>query len=259
MSISIALEAGVMSLGFNRPEKKNALTAAMYLDMTRALEQAEADDAVRVILFHGSEVAFTAGNDLEDFLKAPPASQDAPAFRFIRAISQVAKPIVAAVCGPAVGLGTTMLLHCDLVYAAETAKFSLPFTALGLVPEAAATLLLPMFAGHPLAAEKLLLGETFGAAEAQRLGLVGKLMPAAEVLPYARLQADKLVALPEPSLRITKRLMKQGQADAVAARMADEASEFIALLRAPEAKEAFAAFFERRKPDFAQFGRGERS
>ncbi len=252
MDILTSTDQHIKRIGFNRPDKKNAITAAMYIEMSEALRAGEADEDVRVFLFHGSEQLYTAGNDLDDFLKNPPADQDAPAFRFIRDISLVTKPIVAAVCGPAVGLGTTMLLHCDLVYAGDNAKFSMPFTPLGLVPEAASSLLLPLLAGHQRAAEKLLLGEAFGAAEAAQMGLVSKVLPPAEVLAFAQQQAGRLAALPIPSLRITKRLMKAGPAEEVATRMAQEAREFTALLRAPEAKEAFAAFFERRKPVFNQ-------
>src|SRR6185437_8733019 len=152
---------GVMTIALNRPEKKNAITSAMYQTMADALADAQEDAAVRAILIRGSENVFSAGNDLEDFMKSPPSSEDAPVLQFLRRISGAEKPIVASVAGVAVGIGTTLLLHCDMVYAAESATFSLPFSQLGLCPEAASSVLLPRLAGYPLAAEKLLLGEAF--------------------------------------------------------------------------------------------------
>src|SRR5476649_571278 len=195
---------GVLCITINRPARKNALTAAMYQDMADAFFDAENDPAVRVVLIRAVGDTFSAGNDLEDFMKAPPANQDAPVFQFLRRISTAQKPVVAAVTGGAVGIGTTMLLHCDLVYAASTAKFALPFVQLGLCPEAASSLLLPRIAGYQRAAEKLLLGEPFDAAEALAMGIVNKVLPPAELLAYATAQARKLIALPAASLRVTK-------------------------------------------------------
>ena len=163
------------------------------------------------------------------------------------------KPIIAAVAGPAVGIGTTLLLHCDLVYAAENAKFSMPFSQLGLCPEFASSLLLPQLAGGRRAAEKLLMGEPFLAAEAAAMGLVNRILPADELLPFVAAQAAKLAALPASSVRTTKRLMMASGVEAIQARIAEENSAFSAMLRAPEAKEAFAAFFEKRKADFSRF------
>lgn len=245
---------GVATIALSRPAKKNALTAPMYQAMADALRAFEADPSVRCIVVHGSAEAFTAGNDLEDFLKAPPLGDDAPVFQFLTALPACSKPLVAAVAGPAVGVGTTMLLHCDLVYAADNARFALPFSQLGLCPEAASSLLLPMVVGHQRAAEKLLLGEPFGAEEAREMGLVNKVLPAAETIGYALAQAAKLARLPAASLRATKRLMKQGLGDAVAQRMRDEGAEFRAMLTAPAAREAFSAFLEKRKPDFTRLG-----
>jgi enoyl-CoA hydratase/carnithine racemase len=244
---------GVMTIVFNRPDKKNAITSAMYQAMTDALAQAEDDASVRAILLRGSAGVFSAGNDLEDFMKAPPVSENAPVLQFLHRISAAQKPVVASVAGVAVGIGTTLLLHCDLVYAADTATFSLPFTQLALCPEAASSLLLPRFAGHQLAAEKLLLGEPFDAREAHRMGIVNRLLPAGEVDAFAFAQAAKLAGLPASSLRVTKMLMKRSGEHEVVERMKEEVVHFGKMLLAPEAREAMTAFFHKRKPDFRQF------
>ncbi len=253
MDILVERADGVLTLTFNRPEKKNAITAAMYQTLADALVGAQTDTTVRAILLRGSAGIFSAGNDLEDFSKSPPVGENAPVFQFLRAISTAEKPLVAAVDGVAVGVGTTLLLHCDLVYAADTAMFSLPFTQLGLCPEAASSLLLPRVAGYQLAAEKLLLGEAFDAREAHRMGLVNRLLPAAEVAAFAQRQALKLAALPASSLRVSKALMKRASQHELQTQMTDEALHFARMLLAPEAREAFKAFFEKRKPDFSQF------
>jgi enoyl-CoA hydratase/carnithine racemase len=253
MDILIERTDGVMAIGLNRPDKKNAITPAMYQQMAVALGEAETDPTVRAILLHGSESIFSAGNDLEDFMKTPPSATDAPVFQFLRRLSTASKPVVAAVAGPAVGIGTTLLLHCDLVYAAENARFSLPFAQLGLCPEAASSLLLPRLAGYQRAAEKLLLGEVFDAREAADMGIVNRILPLAQLKDFALQQARKLASLPASSLRVTKALMKGAGADAIDARMVEEAGHFGAMLRAPEAREAFTAFFAKRKPDFTQF------
>jgi enoyl-CoA hydratase/carnithine racemase len=253
MDILVERAEGVLTIAFNRAEKKNAITAAMYQTMADALGAAREESAVRAILMRGSAGIFSAGNDLEDFMKSPPMGENAPVFQFLRAISTADKPVVAAVAGAAVGIGTTLLLHCDLVYAADTATFSLPFTQLGLCPEAASSLLLPRVAGYQAAAEKLLLGEAFDAREAQRMGFVNRLLPAAEVDAFAFAQAAKLAALPASSLRVTKTLMKRASQHELHAQMTDEAVHFGKMLLAPEAREAFQAFFEKRKPDFRQF------
>ncbi|KQR84696.1 enoyl-CoA hydratase [Burkholderia sp. Leaf177] len=244
---------GVLSITINRPARKNALTAEMYQTMADAFFDAENDPSVRVVLIRAAGDTFSAGNDLEDFMKAPPSKPDAPVFQFLRRISTAQKPVVAAVNGGAVGIGTTMLLHCDLVYAASTAKFVLPFVNLGLCPEAASSLLLPRIAGYQRAAEKLLLGEPFDANEAANMGIVNRVLSAEEVGDFAFAQARKLAALPPASLKATKALMKNGHADEISAQMAKEAVYFANMLTAPEAKEAFTAFFEKRKPDFSRF------
>lgn len=257
MSIRTTIDQGILTIEFDRIDKKNAITAAMYQAMADALKSAATDPSVRVILFRGKPEIFTAGNDLEDFLQRPPAggadAEKAPVFQFLYQISHAEKPVVAAVSGAAVGIGTTLLLHCDLVYASETAKLSLPFVSLGLCPEAASSLLLPKLVGYQRAAEKLLLGEAFGAQEALEIGLVTRVVAAAELDAFALQQAKKLAALPASSLRETKRLMKGNDVAAVEKKMAEEGELFRRLLVAPEAKEAFTAFFEKRKPDFTKF------
>lgn len=253
MELLITKEQHVLTLQFNRPAKKNAITGAMYQQMADALKAAEDDVAVRVILFAGSAHIFTAGNDLDDFMHHPPTSADSPVYQFLWQLSHAGKPIIAAVAGAAVGIGTTMLLHCDLVYADTTARFSMPFVQLGLCPEAASSLLLPQLAGYHRAAEKLLLGEAFFAEEAVQIGLVNRVLEADQLMPFARAQASKLVALPAASLRATKRLLKSTQLAAIDAQMLAEGQSFGAMLAAPEAREAFAAFFDKRKPDFSQF------
>ena len=246
-------DAGVLSICFNRPHKKNAITAAMYQALADAIKEGEADPAVRVMLFAGSTEVFTAGNDLEDFRDHPPQGENSPVFRFLYAIAHAKKPLIAAVAGPAVGIGTTMLLHCEAVYAGDNAKFVLPFAALGLCPEAASSLLLPAIAGYQRAAEKLLFGEPFGAEEAREMGIVNQVLPAAELLAHAQARAKKLAQMPASSVRVTKALMRGAQIKAVEAQSAEELAHFRKMLGSPEAKEAFAAFFERRKPDFSQF------
>ena len=249
------VEAGVMTLTFNRVDKKNSITRAMYAALADGLERAAQDAAVRVALIQGDATVFSAGNDIGDFQNAPadpgPREQQ-PVWRFLRAIATFPKPIVAAVCGPAVGVGTTMLLHCDLVYAGDNAAFALPFVNLGLVPEAASSLLLPQMLGYHRAAEALLLGEPFMAEAALEVGLVNRVLPPTECNAAAQQQARKLAAKPLASLVETKRLMKGSQQAAVLARMDEEGQLFGRMLHEPAAREAFAAFAERRKPDFSK-------
>jgi enoyl-CoA hydratase/carnithine racemase len=255
MDILSSKADGILTIEFNRPERKNAITSAMYQAMADAINDGEKDTAVRAILIVGKPEIFTAGNDLDDFLHGAreTALEDRPVYRFMVALSGASKPVVAAVAGAAVGIGTTLLMHCDLVYAADNAKFSMPFSQLGLCPEFASSMLLTQIAGYPRAAEKLMLGEAFLAQEALDMGLVAKVLPVAELHAFARGQAAKLVALPASSVRATKQLMKSSRNDAVKAKMAEENKFFGAMLSAPEAKEAFTAFFEKRKPDFSKF------
>jgi enoyl-CoA hydratase/carnithine racemase len=251
--IAISRDGSVLTIAFNRPAKKNAITAAMYQAMADTLKAADGDAGVRVVLVEGGPDIFTAGNDLEDFLNNPPAGNDSPVFQFLYNISHAKKPIIAAVAGAAVGIGTTMLLHCDAVYAAENARFALPFASLGLCPEAASSLLLPALAGYQRAAEKLMFGEPFDVNEARDMGLVNKILPAAELAAFARARAQKLASLPAGAVRTTKSLMKGAHQKAVEAQMTDEGAHFRKMLSSPEAKEAFSAFLEKRKPDFSKF------
>ncbi|MBT9505264.1 enoyl-CoA hydratase [Rhodoferax sp.] len=243
---------GVMTITLNRVDKKNSITSAMYAAMADALEQAQNDAAVRVVVFQGHETIFSAGNDIGDFLNGPASTQESPVFRFLRGISTFPKPVLAAVCGPAVGIGTTMLFHCDLVYAGDNAAFSMPFVNLGLCPEAASSYLAPQLMGYSRAAEALLLGEPFMAEAALEMGLISRIVPPTEAAALAQRQAQKLAAKPLSSLIETKRLMKKGQVNIVAERMAEEGASFGRLLREPAAREAFTAFMEKRKPDFSK-------
>ena len=250
--ILIHAESGVMTITFNRVEKKNSISTAMYATMADALVEAEKSSAVRVVVFQGHEAIFSAGNDIGDFLNGPPSTQESPVYRFLNAISTFSKPVLAAVCGPAVGIGTTMLLHCDLVYAGDNAAFSMPFVNLGLCPEAASSLLVPQMMGYHRAAEALLLGEPFMAEAALEVGLVNRVLPPLEANNYAQAIAKKLAAKPISSLVETKRLMKKGLATTVKAQMSEDRASFGRMLREPAAKEAFSAFLEKRRPDFTQ-------
>jgi enoyl-CoA hydratase/carnithine racemase len=244
---------GVLRLTLARPEKKNALTLAMYEALTAAFDGAATDPAVRVVLLHGEGGAFTAGNDLFDFLSDPPAGEDSPVFRFLRTVSTFPKPTLAAVAGPAVGIGTTVLLHCDLAWAAPSARFSLPFVNLGLVPEAASSLLLPSTVGPKRAAEWLLLGEAFGAEEATRAGLVNGVVPEEDLLDHAMGRARALAQKPPEAVRLTKALLRRPHTTAVAEALGEEGRSFVARLASPEAQEALTAFLEKRPPDFSRF------
>ncbi len=243
-------ENGVMTLTINRVARKNSLTAAMYTQLADLLAQAQADDAVRVVVLQGDEAVFSAGNDIADFLNHPPEGEDAPVFRFLRQLAAFPKPLVAAVCGPAVGIGTTMLFHCDLVYAGDNAAFSMPFVNLGLCAEGASSLLAPQMFGYHRAAEALLLGEAFYAEAALEVGLVNRVLPPSETHAYAQAVARKLAAKPLTSLVATKLLMKKGQQAQVTQAMSDEGVVFARMLQEPAAKEAFAAFLEKRAPNF---------
>jgi enoyl-CoA hydratase/carnithine racemase len=255
MSQHVVVEVAdrILRVELARPEKRNALTAEMYEALAQAIARAESDAGVRAVLLHGRPDCFTAGNDLKDFLDRPAHGGPPAALGFLGRIAAARKPIVAAVGGPAVGIGTTMLLHCDLVFAAATAKFQLPFVPLGLVPEAASSLLLPAIAGYHRAAALLLLGEPFGADRALAAGFVTEVVPEDRLLERARGVAAALAALPPASVRLTKDLMKRALAAPVAERMAEEGRLFEDRLASPEAREAMTAFFEKRKPDFSRF------
>ena len=235
----------VLTITLNRVEKKNSITVAMYAAMADALTAAATDDAIRVVVLQGHETIFSAGNDIGDFMNPSLDTAERPAFRFLRAISTFPKPLVAAVCGPAVGIGTTMLFHCDLVYAGDNAAFSMPFVNLGLCPEAASSYLAPQLMGYGRAAEALLLGEPFLAETALEMGFISRIVPPGEAAALAQRQARKLAAKPLTSLIETKRLMKKGQTAIVAERMAEEGASFSRLLREPAAQAAFGAFMHK--------------
>jgi enoyl-CoA hydratase/carnithine racemase len=250
--ILVHVERGVMTLTFNRLDRKNSITSAMYGALADALQSAASDAAVRVAVLQGHETVFSAGNDIGDFLNQPPAGEGAPVFRFLRGIATFPKPLVAAVCGPAVGVGTTMLFHCDLVYAGDNAAFSMPFVNLGLCPEAASSLLVPKMLGYHRAAEALLLGEPFMAEAALEVGLVNRVLPPTEANAYAQQVAAKLAAKPSSALVETKRLMKKPDLERVLQQMDEEGKSFGRMLGEPAAREAFGAFMEKRHPDFSK-------
>ncbi len=252
MDINITHENQVAILQIARPQKKNAITREMYVALTRALQDANANPAVRSVLIAGQPGVFTAGNDLEDFMKHG-ADGEPPSIPFMRALVACEKPVIAAVTGVAVGIGTTLLLHCDLVYVSEDARLSMPFVGLGLVPEFASSLLLPALVGHAKAAEMLMLGEPFGAAQAVALGIANAALPADAVFSHAQRAAERFNTLPPAAGRETKKLMNQSRSDAVLRVIAAEGSAFGERLAGPEAKEALSAFFEKRKPDFSRF------
>ena len=247
------ISGSILTLLINRPDKKNALNLAMYQALADGLRQADVDDNVRVILICGGEECFTSGNDLADFLSAPPTGQESPVMQFLLAISEARKPIVAAVNGLAVGVGVTMLLHCDLAYAGSGATFQMPFVNLGLCPEAGSTLLLPRIMGHQRAAELLLLGEVFNAEKACSLGIVTEVCPDGEVLATARKKALQLAAQPAAAVRLSKELLKRDYAAPLRETIMEEGKQFVARLKSPEAGEALQAFMQRRKPDFSKF------
>ena len=245
--------SGVLTITLNRLDKKNSLTRTMYAGMAQALAQADADATLSAAVIQGHETVFSAGNDIGEFLNRLASGEKSPAFQFLRAISVFSKPLLAAVCGPAVGIGTTMLFHCDLVYAGDNAAFSMPFVNLGLCPEAASSYLAPQLMGYGRAAEALLLGEPFLAETALEMGLVSRIVPPSEASALAQRQARKLAAKPLGSLIETKRLLKKSQAPIVAERLLEEGTSFARLLTEPAAREAFTAFLEKRKPDFSKF------
>ncbi|PWR24389.1 enoyl-CoA hydratase [Zavarzinia aquatilis] len=251
--VTTQIADGIARITMNRPDKKNAITLAMYDAIVDGLKAAEADPTVRVAILTGAGDAFTAGNDLVDFMQNPPdLAGESPVGRFLAGITTFPKILIAAVNGIAVGVGTTMLLHCDLVYAADTARFSMPFTALGLVPEAASSLIVPAMIGHRKAAELFLFGDAFDAKTAAELGFVNEVVPAADLAAHVEAKAKRLTGLAPSALRLTKQLMKS-TTSGVAERMKEEGAIFGAQLRGPEVAEAIGAFFEKRKPDFSRF------
>ncbi len=251
--IEVERKGAVMQIAINRPEKKNALTADMYDALSDAVEEGEADSGIRVLLLHGKGDAFTAGNDLQDFLQKPWKGQaNPPAVRFIHAVAQAKKPIVAAVHGLVVGVGSTILLHCDLVYAAEDTRFMMPFINLGIVPEAASTVLLPSLIGRQRASELFMLGAPLSAQRAYEIGMVNAVLAADQLLPTAIEAAQALAAKPAAALRATKDLMKRHLRAEVNRALHEEVEVISERLDSAETREALAAFLEKRKPDFSK-------
>jgi enoyl-CoA hydratase/carnithine racemase len=246
-AIAVARDGAVVTLALQRPERRNALTWEMYDALDAHLARAEADDGVRAIVVRGTDDAFCAGNDLEDFLLRPPSGHDAPVFRFLERVAGAAKPLVAAVNGPAIGIGTTLLLHCDLVFAGEGARFALPFVKLGLVPEFASSYLLPLAAGMSRAREMLLLGEPFDAKAALAAGIVTRVVPDAGVVAHASEAAARLAALPPEAVRATKSLLRAPHRESVAKQLRAEGDIFREMLARPGAREALAAFLAKRQ------------
>ena len=246
------LSGNVLRLQLNRPSKKNAMTLAMYSALAEELDRADKNDDVRVVLVHGAGDSFTAGNDIADFVGHPPGPGDSPQARFLDALIRFSKPLVAAVHGFAVGGGTTMLLHFDFVYAGESTRFQIPFINLALVPELASSYTMPTQLGYLRAAEMILLGEPFTAARANELGLVTAVVPDQNVQDKATETAMKLAGKPAEALRACKKLIKAPELDSIREAVSSELREFAARVRSAEAKEAFAAFLEKRKPDYSR-------
>jgi enoyl-CoA hydratase/carnithine racemase len=242
----------ILDIQLNRPARKNALTSSMYVTMADVLDGAAKDDQVRAVLWHGAGDSFSAGNDLEDFIKNPPGPGESPQARLIRALIDFEKPLVAAVHGVAIGGGTTMLAHCDFVYAGESAKFQLPFVNLALVPEFGSSYLLPLRCGYLGAAELILLGQPFGASRAAELGLVTQVVPDQQVLAISRDTAQKLAEKPAGALQACKRLMRRAVREQLEQAVKLENLEFAAQVRSEEAKQAFTAFLAKRRPAPAQ-------
>jgi len=242
----------ILRVQLNRPDKKNAMTSSMYVTLADLLNDAARDEQIRVVLWHGAGDSFSAGNDVEDFLKNPPGPGESPQARLMNALINFDKPLVAAVQGAAIGGGTTMLTHCDFVYAAESAKFQMPFINLGLVPEFGSSYSLPMRIGHLRAAELILLGLPFDARRAAELGLVTRVVPDEKLMATATETAQKLAQKPIGALRACKRLMKLSSREQIEQAMKTEGEEFALRVRSAEAREAFTAFIEKRPPDFTR-------
>jgi enoyl-CoA hydratase/carnithine racemase len=251
--LTVELHERVLTLCFNRPDRKNALSLAMYAAAATALQQADNHSDVRVIIITGVGECFTSGNDLVDFMNEPEIHENHPVVRFMRALQHASKPVIAAVRGPAIGIGTTLLLHCDLVYAADNARLQLPFVNLGLCPEYAASYILPAMLGHARASELLLLGEAFSAAQAFQCNMVTAVVADAELDETVRVKAQRLAQKPPAAVRRTKALLKQSQLAAVDAAISAEFIGFAEGLGSDECKEAVMAFFEKRAPDFSRF------
>src|SRR5882762_7783848 len=243
---------GILRVELNRPSRKNAMTSVMYIGLADIFNDAARDASTRVVLWHGAGDSFCAGNDIEDFLKNPPGPGESPQVSLMHAFVNFDKPVVVAVHGAAIGGGTTMLTHCDFIYAAESAKFQMPFINLAVVPEFGSSCSVPLRIGHLRAAELILLGAPFDAGRAAELGLVTQVVSDKDVLASATDTARKLAAKPAAALQASKRLMKQPFREQIKAAMKAENEEFSAQVSSDDAKEAFSAFLEKRKPDFTR-------
>lgn len=248
--ILVNKEDGILTFTFNRTSKKNSITAEMFNILTKEVREAESDESIRIIIFLGTTDAFTAGNDLGDFLENPPNRKDSPVWEFMRSLVDFPKPILAAVSGAAAGIGTTLLLHCDLAYASHTAKFILPFIDLGLCPEAGSSFLLSRIVGHLKASELLMFGQPFGAQEALKIGLINEIKDPEELNSYVLERAKLLLDKPMASLIATKRLMKKNTLSDIGQSIEEERETFTELLSGPDLKEAVTAFGEKRRPVF---------
>lgn len=237
--------AGVFEIEIDRIEKKNAITEAMYIDLSAALNKADTDPNTRVVLLYGQSFCFTAGNDLKDFFDKPPTSADAPVFAFLRTMAHFPKPIICAINGAAVGIGTTLCMHADLVYCGEAVKFQLPFARLGLVPEFASSYLIPRLVGHVKAFELLVLGEPFGAQTALDIGMINAFYDDEAYMTAAKQKALQLAALPEEAVRANKKLLKDALRPNIEAAMTIEAQVFSERLQSTEAKEKLSRFLNR--------------
>ena len=242
--------ASVLRVQLNRPARKNAMTSSMYVTLADIFTDAAKDEQTRVVLWHGAGDSFCAGNDIEDFLKNPPGPGDSPQARLMNALLDFDKPIVAAVQGAAIGGGTTMLTHCDFVYAGESAKFRMPFIDLAVLPEFGSSCSVPAMIGHIRAAELILLGLPFDAKRAVELGFANQVVSDQKLLATASETARKLAAKPAGALQASKRLMKRSFREQIKAAMKAENEEFSAQVRSDEAKEAFTAFLQKRPPNF---------
>lgn len=251
--IAIEIKDRVLKITMNRADKKNALTLAMYSDMADAINDANSNDEIRVVYISGSGDSFCSGNDIADFLGDPPKDGESPVLKFVEAIVHAEKPVVAAVNGVAVGIGVTMLLHFDLVFASEDARFQLPFVNIGVCPEAASSFILPYLVGHRKASELLLLGKMFNTDTAIETGIVNFKTSAADLHDEAMQAVERIVAQPPTAVKTTKSLLRASMQDQIAAARAREDRHFMPMLLGEEAKEAMTAFMEKRAADFSRF------
>jgi enoyl-CoA hydratase/carnithine racemase len=245
--IKYSMDGKVMVIEIHRPEKKNALLPGMYTAMAEGLRHGDCNDDINVILIRGTDDCFTSGNDINDFVTNDKSEDEPPPIVFMNALNEARKPIVAAISGLAIGIGTTLLFHCDLIYASENCFLQLPFSRLGLCPEAGSSYLLPKMTGQVRAAELLLLGDRFPASKAKEYGIINEVLPQDEYLEYALDKAKALAALPSQAIQTSKRLIKRGQQNVVAETMKVELDDFSRLLQSPEAQAIFQAFLNKKK------------